>query len=114
MIFVSVNERGEKAVDLILKGRKTVTRRLKPLPVGKEFAIQPGRGKFAVGRARVKSCMPHSEWLSSVPVLFRLSEHEQEARKEGFVFWKNLNKWLEDHTPEGAELHRIEFELVDR
>ena len=41
MIFSSRNETGRMAWQLVLEGRKTITRRLKPMPVGKEFPVQP-------------------------------------------------------------------------
>ena len=45
MIFCSKNEDGIPAWQLVLNGQKDVTRRTKPLPIGRIFAVQPGRGK---------------------------------------------------------------------
>ncbi len=109
MIFVSTNERGEKACDLILQKRKTVTRRPKPLPAGKVFAIQSGRGKFAIAYGRVLSCVLDEEWCDEyIP-----SEAAAEARREGFITWAGLWAWIgKSSKTENRELYRIEFELV--
>jgi len=45
MIFIAKNEDDIPTWKLALEGKKRVTRRMTPLAVGKEFAIQPGRGK---------------------------------------------------------------------
>lgn len=109
MIFVSKNERGEKAVDLILAGRKTVTRRLKALPIGYDFAVQPGRGKFAVARAKVVSCVLDEVWCEEhIP-----QEAVAEAYREGFITWPGLWNWIGKRSKtEDRKLYRIEFEVV--
>ena len=61
MIFAAKNEKGEPTWRLAKERRKRVTSRVKPLEVGKTFAIQPGRGKKAVCRARVVSCINRLE-----------------------------------------------------
>jgi len=48
MIFSSKNEAGEPAYELIARGVKTVTRRLKPKRVGSIMAVQPARATKAV------------------------------------------------------------------
>jgi hypothetical protein len=112
-----VNFRPELARAL-LDGRKTVTRRLTSrnprspwwsercgLSAGDSFAVCPGRGKRAVGRARV---------LSAVRVpLGRLDERE--AAREGFASpqeferaFTTINGGYDPH----AVVWRIEFELL--
>ena len=109
MIFASVNEQNQPAWKLVLERRKTVTRRLKPLPVGSVFAVQPGRGMKAVCRARVKSCVRHSEWRHK----YQGSMLEKfEARHEGFSSWAGLVAWFEAHKIDINKTQRIEFEKV--
>ncbi len=104
----------------VLDGSKTVTRRpvrydwpgdqmqLRPCPykVGKTYAVQPGRGKKALGRIRVTDAI----------CIFLSEIDEAEARREGF---ENLHafieKWLSLY---GAWcppqlVWRIEFQLVE-
>ena len=109
-IFISVNEKGEKAVDLILAKRKTVTRRREPMPVGKVFAVQPGRGKKAVAYAKVVSCFGHASWI------YRKSQAdlEKEAKREGFVTWAGLMNWFATHNIKNVDsLFRIEFKILE-
>ncbi len=56
MIFISKNETGIPAWQLVMDGKKTVTRRLKPQPIGSIRAVQPGRGKKAIGYIKITSC----------------------------------------------------------
>jgi hypothetical protein len=65
MIFVSKDEFGVPAWKKILDGSKTATRRLKPLMVGTDFAVQPGRGVKAVCRAAVTTCVTPPDWLAA-------------------------------------------------
>jgi len=114
MIFISKNEKGEYAWDLVNRGIKTVTRRLKPLPVGKEFAVQPGRGKFAVCKARVISCMNDDYWYEHA-IAEKGLEHllDEEAKREGFETWEGLIGWLVSKYGEDLpKLFRIEFEKL--
>lgn len=114
MIFIAKNEDGIPSWKLVLEGKKTVTRRLKPLPVGKEFAVQPGRGKFAVCRARVISCMDCKPWYEQ-EIAEKGNEDllDEEANKEGFETWEGLINWFVskygEHLP---SFFRIEFELI--
>jgi hypothetical protein len=102
---------------LVLEGRKTVTRRLcseNPRSPwwrercvyveGKVFAVQPGRGKPSIGRARVVSCRKE---------LLGLLTHE-DAEQEGFAdisefmgAWRAINGRYLTH----AMVWRIEFEV---
>ena len=111
MIFISKNEDGELAWKLVKAGKKTVTRRIKPEPIGAIRAICPGRGKKAVCHVRVISCMSHWDWMSMyehVPSALRA-----EAKREGFRTWKGLEAWFKmkyGGFPEG--LYRIEFQII--
>jgi hypothetical protein len=62
MIFSSRNEAGELASDLVMAGRKTVTRRIRPHPVGAVRAVQPGRTKKGVGFIKILSCVDDEKW----------------------------------------------------
>ena len=116
MIFASVNEDGVPAWKQVLSRVKTVTRRLKPLAVGKEFAVQPGRGKKSVCRAVVVSCLRHDTWRKQM--LYRANTRVwsdillDEARLEGFVSYNGLLDWLESKNVDADKTYRIEFELV--
>jgi hypothetical protein len=120
MIFCSKNEKGEPAWKLIQEVRKTVTRRLKPVDVGKVIAVQPGRGKTAVCHIKVISCMLHQQWLRSyVPGGQYWSEGDplakqimdKEAKREGFLSYQGLRAWLYSHGVSISDTYRIEFEL---
>jgi hypothetical protein len=107
MIFISKNEKGIPAWKLILEGRKTVTRRLKPIEVGKSVAVCPGRGKFAVCRIKILSCMDAEEWDAK----YAKTEFQREAEKEGFALWDSLWEWIADkYGKPYPKLYRIEFE----
>lgn len=102
----------------VLAGEKTVTRRLvsdNPQSPwwrerciyieGKEFAVQPGRGKASVGRARVISCT--QERMRDMS--------KREARLEGFpsveqfaIAFEEINGCL----PLNKTVWRVEFEVV--
>jgi len=114
MIFIAKNEKGTPSWKLALDGKKTVTRRLKPLPIGKDFAIQPGRGKFAVCRARVKSCINSHRHLllTANGTDADLEWMEMEAKKEGFLTWDGVLKFLKDKKIDWLDTYRIEFELI--
>jgi len=116
MIFIAKNEKGEYTWKLALEKRKTVTRRLKPLPVGKEFAIQPGRGKFAVCRARVISCVNSHRHLllTSNNEDTDLDWMKKEAKKEGFSSWKTVIDFFKDKNIDWLDTFRIEFELLNQ
>jgi hypothetical protein len=126
VIFCAKNEDGVPTWKLVLEGKKTVTRRLKPMPIGKEFAIQPGRGKKAVARGKVINCEVTFNWWfdwvgkNMFNPFFKYKKRQflkREAYKEGFKTWKGLsdyfhqeNKGLIVKTISGT--YRIEFELV--
>jgi len=110
MIFTSKNEDGEPAWELILKGRKDVTRRFKPEPVGAIRAVCPGRGVKRVGNIVIKSCVLHKDWLKSfhgieVPL-------QKEAEREGFKTWSGLMAWFVQKRIPIDETYRIEFDLI--
>lgn len=112
LIFVARNEDGTPTCGLVEDGIKTVTRRLKPLPVSKVFAVQPGRGMFAVCHVRVVSCMNSLEHFK----LYKkniCSYMESEAYKEGFVSWRGLMGFFGENKISFNDTFRIEFELVD-
>lgn len=117
MIFIAKNEKGEPSWKLVLEGNKTVTRRVKSLPVGKDFAVCPGRGKFAICRAEVIDCIPHQKWI--IKKSFFLTEPndavqilENEAHKEGFNSWHGLIKWFRDKGINIDDTYRIEFKVL--
>ena len=115
MIFISKNEKGEPAWRLIQEGRKRVTRRLKPVTVGKILAVQPGRGKKAVGYIRVISCENRFNYFMSknnLPYTFLDDWTQSEATKEGFESWDGLMQWLKNHKIQFNRTFRIEFEYI--
>ncbi len=113
MIFIAKNEDGIPSWKLALEGKKTVTRRIKSLPVGKEFAIQPGRGKFAVCRAKVISCSTSlSHWRYNIGR--NIKEYKQkEAQLEGFNSWDSVMKFLQKKDIQFRNTYRIEFERLN-
>lgn len=117
MIFIAKNEEGIPSWKLIQLGRKTVTRRIKPLAVGKDFAICPGRGKLAICRAEVTDCIPHQKWI--IKKSFFLTEPydavqilNNEAHKEGFGSWVALLNWFKDKGINIDDTYRIEFKVL--
>ena len=116
MIFIAKNEDGIPTWKLAQNGIKTVTRRLNPLPVGKEFAIQPGRGKFAVCRARVITCclsMDHFHKFG-YGTSSLLDYKESEAHLEGFRSWDALMQFFQKKQIQFMDTYRIEYELVKK
>ena len=117
MIFSARNEAGVSLLDLVLQGKKTVTRRRKPKKVGSSFAIQSERGGKTLARARVISCVETEDWRESVLLeaknnLGYIRKLDREARREGFVSWEGLWGWIKGHYGnELPELYRIEFKL---
>jgi hypothetical protein len=111
MIFIAKNEDGIPTWKLALQGKKTVTRRMKPLDVGKEFAIQPGRGKFAVCRALVISCFNSwDHWTEHKADICNYKKSE--ANLEGFNTWHGLMQFFEKNQIQFIDTYRIEYELV--
>lgn len=105
----------------ILGGRKTVIRRLRKgetvdgrwvdepcrYKKGKDYAVQPGRGKKAIGRIRVVSVIAEA--------LHQLDD--EEIRLEGFDSRRDFEEAWKRITGQSSYLDpvwRIEFELVDR
>lgn len=117
-------------VEKILTGRKTVTRRpvkttangvgkatvQTPLNLlapcryepGKDYALQPGRGKKAVARIRVLSVRRQRLGIG-------FDGGFEEARREGFSSWNAFaDYWIALYDSYDSEqlVDRIEFELV--
>jgi len=114
MIFIAKNEDGEPTWKLALEGKKTVTRRLKPLPVGKEFAIQPGRGKFAVCRARVITLCTSMDHFHKFGYDSLTLYKKQEANKEGFNSWDGLMQFFQKNKIQFMDTYRIEYEIINK
>ena len=113
MIFIAKNEEGIPSWKLIQQNQKTVTRRLKPMPVGKDFAICPGRGKFAVCRAEVISCYNSKEYFNYYRTETKVEEYlENEAHREGFNSWRGLINWFKKRGINIDDLYRIEFKIL--
>ena len=116
MIFIAKNEKGESSWQLVKDGRKTVTRRMKPMDVGKDFAVCPGRGKFAICRARVMACensLEHFNKYSHILALYgSVGEYKtDEAHLEGFNSWNGLMQYFQKHGINFMDTFRIEFKL---
>jgi len=117
MIFMSKNEKGIVKWKQVLDETATVTRRDKPEPVGAVRAVQPGRGKKSKGAIRIKSCIPHKDWLRSLHCENAVQVAEAmaaEATKEGFLSWAGLKAWFTDHKTDMLSKYRIEFELIGK
>lgn len=119
MIFCAKNEDGVPTWKLVLEGKKTVTRRLKPMSTGKEFAIQPGRGKKAVAKGKVIDCKNHIDWClelanKSIEDGENYLDTQKEAEREGFNSWIGLFIWLREHRINIDDTYRIEFEVIKK
>ena len=113
MIFIAKNEDGTPSWELVLLRKKIVTRRLKPMAIGKEFAIQPGRGKKAICRAKVLSCENSAEHAAKRPIWITMkSYYAREAHLEGFKSWNGLIKFFEDRKIHLIDTYRIKFEVI--
>lgn len=115
MIFVAKNENGIPTWELAVTGKKTVTSRVNPMDVGKDFAIQPGRGKKSVCRAKVVSCATRLEHygLACLEPDFNMTSWKQkEAELEGFLSWAGLMRYFEEHNMNFMDLYRIEYDVV--
>jgi len=115
MIFVSKDELGVPAWKKILDGSKIATRRLKPLMVGTDFAVQPGRGVKAVCRAVVTTCVTHGEWYAmEIAPLEGTAAKETamlcEAKEEGFETVEGWLAWYPAHGIDINRTYRIGFE----
>lgn len=116
MIFVSKNEKGKPAYEMVMERIKTVTRRSKPQPVGAIRAVQPGRTKAGIGHIKIVSCMKHYIWMEAMTVgnNFDIAKDlNAEAVKEGFETWHGLSTWFIEHKISMADTYRIEFVVVD-
>lgn len=98
-------------VEKILAGEKTVTRRparaYGRYAAGRDYALQPGRGKFSVGRILIEAADLTA--LGSID--------DADARREGFpdraaflVYWRGLYGTLDD----GQTVARFAFRLLAR
>lgn len=139
MIFSAKNEEGIPTWKLVLTDEKTVTRRLKPEPVGAIRAVQPGRGKKAVCKIRILSCSTQKEWMEKLcdknvhemaqkikrrkkrpdlceffGELFTNLWHklDEEAEKEGFNRIIPLLTWFINNKIDYLKTYRIEFERI--
>jgi len=111
VIFCARNEDGIPTWQLVLSGDKTTIRRIKPMVVGKEFAIQPGRGKFAVCRGRVLSCINSLDhWKGHKGDI--CGYKNVEAALEGFNSWRGLMGFFENKDIVFGDTFRIEFEVI--
>jgi non-ribosomal peptide synthetase component E (peptide arylation enzyme) len=80
------------------------------MDVGKTFAVQPGRGKPAVCRAKVISCENRLQHCKRTCDGMVLSEWKQrEAELEGFKSWAGLMDYFAKHKLNFMDLYRIEF-----
>lgn len=121
MIFGVKNEEGESTFDLVLNGDKIVTRRLlggRLYDVGKDYAVQPGRGKKSVARIKIISNMSHGDWWNKYIVPLNESEAmvelRKEAKREGFRTWKGLANYFAKSKIPPSELIRYEFVLINQ
>jgi len=139
MIFSAKNEDGVPSWKLVLTDQKTVTRRLKPEPIGAIRACQPGRCQRAKCQIKILSCMTQREWFKKLcdedvhemaqKLLKRkkqpgfidfLSElfvnlwqkMDEDSKKEGFKSWLSLLIWFINNRIDYNETYRIEFERV--
>ena len=120
MIFSSMNEDGIPTWKLVMEGKKTVTRRTRPIEIGKILAVQPKRGAKAICHIKILKCQDDAKWqtyayltLTIMDKYFGEIDEEilaREAMKEGFHSWKGLWKWIETHYGKIPDkLYRIEF-----
>lgn len=109
----------KELAEKVMSGEKTATRRAmndnprspwyrdtKRYPVGMVFAVQPGRAKHGIGKAKITAA------YKQIP----LEIHEEQAREEGFkdraqflTAIREINPGLDLFMP----MHVREFELVE-
>lgn len=136
MIFSAKNEKGVPTWKLVITDQKTVTRRLKPEPVGAIRSVQPGRCKKSVCKIRILRCETHDEaadrlskegvekhmkrrvrlnslgdFLSLISNI-ALESWDEEAKREGFSSHMYLWSWFYIHKIEIKDTYRIEFERI--
>jgi len=117
MIFISKNEKGEPKIDKILAMKPDdtmVTSRIQPVPVGSIRAVQPGRGKFSIGKIQVISCEKRTEHYKRTCMGRGVASSWglEEARLEGFYTFDGLLLALTEYGLEWSDLYRIEFKKV--
>ena len=88
MIFSAVNEDGEPLWKLVMDGRKTVTRRLKPQTIGSIRAVQPKRTSKAIGHIKIIDCRQET-WLGQ-----GITNKTEEAHLEGFRNWERIEEFF--------------------
>jgi hypothetical protein len=135
MIFSSVNEDGIKAWELVLDGRKTVTRRLKPQPIGAIRKVQPKRTESAMC-IRALTCELNNEYCDGnytkceqyeamrieitdcqLQANIDYPNHnmdkalEREANLEGLKSWDRLERYFRLQNIDINDTYRIEFKL---
>lgn len=121
MIFIAKNEDGKATYDLVLSKDKIVTRRKlggRIYVVGKDYAVQRGRGKKQEGRIVILSRMSHLDWIrkesgTGLISVIGLPLLNKEAKREGFNSWKGLLDYLKKHNLHINDTIRYEFELID-
>jgi len=106
VIFSSKNEDGVPKWKQVLDGTATVTRRLKPVKIGKVYAVQPNRGKKAMCYIRVISCFRTPDFTC-----YRFRP-EEEAKKEGFMTYEGLINFFAGKNIDIMDTYRIEFEVM--
>ena len=108
MIFSAVNEDGEPLWKLVMDGRKTVTRRLKPQPIGSIRAIQPKRTAKGIGFIKIIDC--RKELYLGQGVV----NTETEAYLEGFKDWNSIvDFFIETYGSDSITNYRLKFERVE-
>lgn len=121
MIFAAKNEDDESTCDLVLSGEKTVTRRKiggRVYEVGKDYAVQRGRGKKQEGRIKILSRMTHNDWIKNQAIpghltIIGMPFLHKEARREGFKSWNGLLAYAIENKLDIMKTIRYEFELVN-
>ena len=101
---------GERLLNAVLAGEKTVTRRVsngapcKYLP-GRTYALQPARGRPGIGRIQVVSV--RQECLGALTSADARAEGFA-GRDEFFAYWRRLYRRVDPDLV----VNRIEFRLV--
>jgi hypothetical protein len=107
MIFSAINEDGEPLWKLVLDGKKTVTRRLKPQSIGSIRAIQPKRTSKAIGHIKILDCRKELYFGQGV------ANTETEAHLEGFKKWETIKDFfIKKYGSTSITDYRLKFERV--
>ena len=119
MIFGVRNEDGERTFDLVMKGKKTVTRRLlngRKYEVYGLYAVQSGRTRKSSGKIKILSRMLHKDWWQErvYPLSDKGKEYilQNEAEREGFKSWDGLMNYFKENEIDPMDLIRYEFVLI--